>query len=104
MDLAQMEFESDKRTETKLRKAREIEIANFDVSSDIEKLPYDEQGLIFKQQGKRIIWMKETDKYCSARYYPSEECAADVIDELIRLGHPKSFKDYVADEEQMELF
>lgn len=104
MDLAQIERDSDERIKRKIKKAREIEIANFDVSSDVEKLPYDEQGLIFKQQGKRIIWMKETDKYCSARYYPSEECAVDVIDELIRLGHPQSFKDYTADEEQMELF
>lgn len=58
------------------------EIKNFNAEADVEKLPYHED-YYFIRQGKRIIWMKENDRYCSARYYASEETAEETM-ELLR--------------------
>lgn len=66
----------------------EQEIKKFDAEKDVEHLPYDE-SYYFIQQGKRIIWMNRGDKFCSARYYPSEETASETM-KLLRLKTEKT--------------
>lgn len=84
--LKELERESDIRTQKLVEEQTKVDIKNFDPAADAEILPYEDEELFFMQQGKRIIWMKEGNRYCSARYYPSIECAAQAIDELKKKG------------------
>lgn len=79
MNLQQIKRESEQHTKKLVEEARKKEIVEFNADSDVEHLPYDNPNLIFERQGTRIIWMSRGDRYCSARYYPNEETAEQVI-------------------------
>lgn len=86
MNLKQLEKEADEYTRKLVEQQTQADIRTFDAVADVEMLPYGDEELFFIQQGKRIIWMKEGNRYCSARYYPSVECAAEVIEVLNKKG------------------
>lgn len=77
-----LERESDERTRKLVEEQNKIDVRRFDASADVEILPYEDEEYFFIQQGKRIVWMKENNRYCSARYYPDEECAKQVMNLL----------------------
>ena len=88
MNLAHLERESDKRTQALLDKAIEQETSNFNAKEtpSILVMPYQDNEMIFRQQGRRVSWGKKGAKYVAARHYPNTECAKGIIDELIGLG------------------
>lgn len=102
MNLAQIEEESDKRTEIKLSKALEAETRDFDARTNksVEVMPYEDEEMIFRQQGRRVSWGRKNARYVAARYYPNADCAREIIDELVRRG----CKNVVKEEGQIELF
>lgn len=103
-ELEEMERKSEEDTRKKLEKLYKVEIENFDVRTNgsLGVMPKKEEEYIFKQQGRRVSWMKKNDRFCSARHYANADCARKIIDELIRLGYTNAFKE--KNEEQTTLF
>lgn len=102
MNLAQIEKESDERTKARLSKALEAEIRDFDAQThkSVEVMPYTDEEMIFRQQGRRVSWGRKNARYVAARHYPNADCARAIIDELVRRG----CKNVVKEEGQIELF
>ena len=88
MNLAQIEKESDERVGVKLRESLKSELASFDASAhkSLSIIPYMDDELIFRQQGRRVSWGRKNARYVAARHYPNAECAKEIIDELARRG------------------
>ncbi len=103
--LKQIEKESDERVKKRLVEANKIALANFNARTDlsIKVIPWEDPGMIIRQQGRRVSWMTKSDRYCSARHYVNADCAKQIIDELIRLGCKNCFKEDEA-KGQIELF
>lgn len=104
MSLAQLEKESDKRTQMLLDKAAEQEAINFNAKEhlSIKVIPYRDNEMIFRQQDERVSWGRKNAKYVAARHYPNAECAREIIDELEILGAENCVKEEVTN--QMSLF
>lgn len=104
-ELKDIKRKSEKDTEQKVKVLIEEEIKQFNATNhkSIDVMPWQDSELIFRQQGRRVSWMYEGDKFCSARHYPNAECAKQIIDELIRLGAANCIKEQ-EDEEQIKLF
>lgn len=78
--------ESDRRTRRLVQEQTEKDIANFDPHKEVEHLPHDESGLVFEQIDNRIRYKRENEYYYARRFFPSEECARQVMELLNKKG------------------